>query len=250
MENEPNGYHISFFKPTTPQAKYNRNMVLWLVSIWFIAIFGFQILLKIIGKPTPEAAYIAFEKAWSKVEAGNYSTEDLIELGNSTLSVLGKIDLKPEARIALDNSLSWTIFQLTPEDQREGLVASIQEFEKLKAEITNLSDESYINAKNALSEKLSPVLQLSPYDVRTKILPLELTAEGISSLSEATIAALPGVMAKYLIHNQSFLTDFQFLGFPFHYFYTAMFLLILFVGLCWIYCVKTDAMNKKLELSD
>ena len=57
-------------------------------------------------------------------------------------------------------------------------------------------------------------------------------------------------MGLYLIHNRSVLTDLKFLGFPFHYFYTAVFLLILFVGLCWLYCVRTDLFNKKYGIED
>ena len=53
MEKPSEGYHISFFKPTTERARANRNMVLWLVTVWFVAIFGFQILLKILEKPVP-----------------------------------------------------------------------------------------------------------------------------------------------------------------------------------------------------
>jgi putative solute:sodium symporter small subunit len=79
---------------------------------------------------------------------------------------------------------------------------------------------------------------------------LELSAENTGKLTSETINSLPGIMKKYLIHNQSFLTDFKFLGFPFHYFYTAIFLLILFVGLCWLYCVKADSLNAKLGIVD
>lgn len=46
MDDSSNDYRISFFKPTTPQARTNRNMVVWLVLIWFIAIFGFQTMLR------------------------------------------------------------------------------------------------------------------------------------------------------------------------------------------------------------
>jgi putative solute:sodium symporter small subunit len=250
MQDDPNGYHISFFKPATKQARYNRNMVLWLVSIWFVAIFGFQILLKIVEKPTPEPEYFAFKAAWSKVENSTFSPTELVDLGKSSLSVLGKINITPEEKVALDNTLSWTVLQLQPEGQKQDLVNEITAFEKLKAATPSLTDEAYTMAKNSLSEKLSPVLGLSQQDIRRKILPLELSSENIASLSESTITQLPGIMEKYMVHNQSFLTDFKFLGFPFHYFYTAIFLLILFVGLCLIYCIKTDAMNRVLEIAD
>ena len=62
MDHSSKNYHISFFKPTTPQAIANRNMVIWLVLIWFIAIFGFQILLRVLERPTPEPSYIVLER--------------------------------------------------------------------------------------------------------------------------------------------------------------------------------------------
>jgi putative solute:sodium symporter small subunit len=91
---------------------------------------------------------------------------------------------------------------------------------------------------------------MSKLDVRTKILPVELMSADIENLTSKTKENLPGIMTKFLVHNQSFLTDFKFLGFPFHYFYTAIFLLILFVGLCWLYCVRTDNMNAKMDIID
>ena len=60
MESQKNDYHISFFKPTTDIARLNRNIVVFLVCIWTVAIFGFQIALKVFEKPTPEPAYLAF----------------------------------------------------------------------------------------------------------------------------------------------------------------------------------------------
>ena len=95
-----------------------------------------------------------------------------------------------------------------------------------------------------------PLMKFSNTDVRAKILPLELTSKGMDALQDETIKYLPAIMQKYLVHNQSVLTDFKFLGFPFHYFYTAVFLLILFIGLCLVYCVRIDSLNAKLNLID
>ena len=248
MDKTPNDHHISFFKPTTPQAVANRNMVVWLVLIWFVAIFGFQLLLWLIEKPTPEPAYTTFEAVWPKIEAGTANETDMQDFGQSTLSVLGKMAIAPEERVVLDYTLSWVLFQLSYE--KELLVEKIRDFEKLKSEITELSDPDYIAAKKKLSDELSPLLNISALDVRSKILPLELSSANIEKLSESTKQNLPLIMKKYLIHNQSFLTDFKFLGFPFHYFYTAVFLLILFVGLCWLYCVRIDQLNAKMNIID
>ena len=223
MDNSKDEYHISFFKPTTPQAVANRNMVVWFVLIWFVAIFGFQILLKILEKPTPESAYITFEKVWENVKSGSAGETELQGFGQSTLSVLGKVMITPAERITLDNAISWTVSQLTVDSLRAGMAEKIRDFESLKASITDISDPDYIAAKVKLSTELSPVLGLSQNDVRSKILPLELSADLGVSLTEETMNTLPGLMQKYLVHNQSVLTDFKFLGFPFHYFYTAIF---------------------------
>lgn len=250
MDSSPNDYHISFFKPTTTQAKTNRNMVLWLVSVWIIAIFGFQILLKIIEKPTPEPVYITFQSTWSNIESGSSSALDYQELGKSALSVLGKIFVDSTEKIALHNALSWSLFQLTEDSLKSGLISRIQEFNTVKDQTEDISDEAYKNAKHKIMTELSPKLLLSDKDVRATILPLELSVSNIDNLTEETKNALPVIMEKYLVHNQSELTDMKIFGFPFHYFYTAIFLLILFVGLCWIYCVRTDKMNARLNIVD
>jgi len=248
MDKTPNDYHISFFKPTTPHAVANRNMVLWLVLIWFVTIFGFHFLLWLIEKPTPEQAFTTFEQVWPGIEAGNGNESDLQAFGQATLSVLGKIAIAEDDRSVLDKALSWSVYQLS--EDREGLLQKIAAFEQMKDKITELSDANYIAAKSELSDRLSPALKLSALDVRSKILPLELTTAEIKNMSESTRQKLPIVMRKYLVHNQSFLTDFKFLGFPFHYFYTAIFLLVLFVGLCWLYCVRTDQVNAKMDIID
>lgn len=250
MDESPNGYHISFFKPTTPQALANRNMVLWLISIWVIAIFGFQILLRILEKPTPEPAFVSFQKVWANVENGSFTQDEVSQFGQASLSVLSKISILPDDAGALENALSWSLYQLSDVSLRADFVSEVKDFEKIKSRIDNISDPAYLEKKIALSNKLGPMLKLSPLDVRSKILPLELSSGQMDKLSDATIKSLPGIMEKYLVHNQSVLTDTKFLGFPFHYFYTAVFLLILFVGLCWLYCVRTDNMNGKMNIAD
>lgn len=250
MSDSSNGYHISFFKPTTPHGTANRNLTIWLVAIWFVAIFGFHFLMRAIEKPTPEPAYVAFESTWAKIEDGSADFSDIQEFGKATLSVLGKIAIAPDDKAILNNAFSWSVYELTTDTLRESLMAKIKKFEAIKEEITQIDDKAYIESKLALSTGLSPLLNLSLMDVRANLLPLELTSDNMDALTEETIKMLPAVMAKYLIHNQSFLTDTQFLGFPFHYFYSAVFLLILFVGLCWLYCVKTDQLNAKFNIVD
>jgi putative solute:sodium symporter small subunit len=123
-------------------------------------------------------------------------------------------------------------------------------FEDYAATITDISDESYVAKKNELIPVLAGLFALSELDVRSKIAPLEVKSSLMESFDDSDRDQMVETMGLYLIHNRSVLTDAKFLGFPFHYFYTAVFLLILFIGLCWLYCVRTDMFNKKYGIED
>ena len=45
--------------------------------------------------------------------------------------------------------------------------------------------------------------------------------------------------------GKSFLTETPFLGFPFHYWYSAQFVILMFVGLCYMYCKFIDKLEAK-----
>jgi putative solute:sodium symporter small subunit len=248
MESLPNDYRISFFKPATEMARLNRNIVVTLVIIWTVTIFGFQIVLKVLSKPTPEPAYLAFEQVWDQVSSGNASQEDLRVFAQVSLSVLGKNFIDPGYRTALDNGLSWSLQQLAGPEKRARLRQDIAAFEKLKGEIEIITDPEYVNTRNKLASDVSPLLGLSPRDVRTTLVSIELNSSMMDALSPVSREAIPAAMALYLVHPQSFLTDGRLLGFPFHYFYTAVFLLVLFVGLCWLYCLRADHRDRILGI--
>lgn len=250
MNPQENDYHISFFKPTTDSARRNRNMVVQLVLIWAIAIFGFQILLKILENPVPEPAFTLYESSWANIEAGNASAADFQKTGQAALSVLGKVAIDPGHRDALDNAVSWLAYQIADADQKKELLSKVSEFENLAASITDIADESYLAKKKELIPVLANIFNLNKQDIRTKIAPLEVKSSLMESFSNEQRNVFVESMGLYLIHNRSVLTDLHFLGFPFHYFYTAVFLLILFVGLCWLYCVRTDLFNKKYGIED
>lgn len=250
MESEKNDYHISFFKPTTDSARRNRNMVVQLVLIWAVAIFGFQILLKLLEKPVPEQAFINYESNWELLKAGDDDSGKLLAVSQSALSVLGKVAISPEHRLALDNAVSWMAYSLADSLQKSYLVPAVRDFEEIAAATENIDDEEYLEKKNILIPVLGDIFALNSNDVRRKIAPLEVKASMMESFSDENIALFEEAMSLYLIHNRSVLTDTKFLGFPFHYFYTAVFLLILFVGLCWLYCVRTDLFNKKYGIED
>jgi putative solute:sodium symporter small subunit len=250
MDSNQNDYRISFFKPTTALAKWNRNLAIKLILVWAVAVFGFHFLLKAIEKPTPEESFVKYEQVWEKVYAELASVEEMQTFAHSTLSVLGKVFIKPNEKASLDNAVSWVTYQIADSTQKELLIEKTKEFEKIKSETNSISDPKYIESKKELSDLSSSILGLQSNDPRTKIVSVELVSSGMESFETENKDMIPAIMSTYLIHNQSFLTDFKFLGFPFHYFYTAVFLLILFVFLCWLYCVRVDAMNVKLDIEE
>lgn len=250
MNPQDNDYHISFFKPTTNSARRNRNMVVQLVLIWAVAIFGFQITLKIIEKPVPEPAYDQYKSGWTRIESGSADLADYQATGQAALSVLGKVAIDPGHRLALDNAVSWLAYQIADDGQKLALKQTVAEFEELADNITDIGDDAYVAKKNELIPLMASIFNLDKLDVRSKIAPLELKTSLMESFPDEQRNIFSESMNLYLIHNRSVLTDTRFLGFPFHYFYTAIFLLILFVGLCWLYCVRTDLFNKKYGIED
>jgi len=245
---EKKDYNMSFFKPTTAFSRTNRNLVITLVLIWAIAIFGFQVLLRVVQKPTPEPALAIFEKAWSNIENGNPTTEDKIDFASSVLSVLGKSTLvsTPKKQMVLINAISWVVYDLTPDIEKEGLIVSVDGFNAIRGNISSLDDEEYLIAKNNIISKVAPLINEKEYSLKAKLLPFVLDTEGMLEFSSENKEEILGVMKLYLTHNRSFLTDTIFLGFPFHYFYTAIFLLVLFVVLCWIYSFVIDRVHSKM----
>jgi len=236
-------YKVSFFKPTTPFSRKNRNVVIVLLLIWAVAIYGFQILLKVMETPTPEPALVTFEKVWPDVKSGNAVVEQKKEFAQSILMVLGKSSLTAPKRAVLENALSWVAFDLMPQDQKEDFKATVTEFETIKKNIKSLSDEKYIQGKKKIISMVAPTMDLPEYSLQAKLLPLELKSSEMETFIPENQEKTAGIMQLYLTHNRSVLTDTIFLGFPFHYFYTAVFLLTLFIALCWIYCFIIDRMH-------
>ncbi|MDF1571201.1 MAG: DUF4212 domain-containing protein [Bacteroidales bacterium] len=166
------------------------------------------------------------------------------------MSVHGKVAIEEDERSLLAVSMNWSFFELLPDEQRSCMLEEVAALEEIKAGITDITNPEYVEAKSNLRKSAAPVFGLESKDPRNVLLPVELTTRNINSLSDEAKSDLPGIMKKYLVHNQSFLTDARFLGFPFHYFYSAVFLLILFVGLCWLYCVRADRRNVLLGIED
>ncbi len=233
-------YNISFFKPTTPLDKFNKNLILGLLTVWAVAIFGFQILLRVVETPTPEKAYINYELVWDNIKSDKASDADKQVFIKSALSVLGKITVAPADRLFLSNSVNKLTIELVPEVEKNAFTSKVVAFKN-----SDFGNPDYQELKKELSVASAGYIGVSPNTLEAKLIPFELITANSTNIDSKAVEA---VMAKYLIHNQSFITDFTFLGFPFHYFYTAVFLLILFVGLCLYYCIATDIAMKKLGI--
>lgn len=244
---EKEDYRISFFKPTTEHARKNRNLTVLLVSIWVVAIFGFQITLKIIEKPVPEEALKTFRAAWEKVEKGNAEQPDLQNLGQTMLQVMGKSTVNKQEYAALEDGVGWTLSKLLPDSAIHALEEKAQKVNSLQEDISSLKNKEYLTAKYEVIEMAAPSLNIQKNTLLAHLLSIGLDND-LQVISDESKAQIPKIMNLYMVHNRSVLTDTVILGFPFHYFYTAVFLLILFVGLCWLYCYKTDKVHAKLNV--
>jgi putative solute:sodium symporter small subunit len=225
-------YEVNFFKPLSEHAKGNRRLISSLAITWAVAVFGFHFLLIIVTTPTPEKTLSDFNSVWPQVvEDSSASVESKQVFAKSMLMVLGKnIAVKEDHKAVLKESLSWMVCDMQPDSlkplfQDEPIEATTE----LAGISIGLGDEGFDK-------------------IMKDLLPLSLVKVNDLNLSEQAKETLPGIMELYLIHNQSFLTDFRFIGFPFHYWYTAQFLLILFVLICLVYAVAIDKLNKKHEI--
>ncbi|MDA3818915.1 MAG: DUF4212 domain-containing protein [Candidatus Delongbacteria bacterium] len=250
MEATNHDYHVSFFKPKNDRARVNRNIIIWMLCIWALAVFGFQIVLKIIEEPVPEPIYTEYEALKNSVFSGQASDSEIRAFTKVPLQVLAKVLITPQDKDVLRSALNWGIFSVATEDQAASLRSKIESFNAIKESTESITDPKYEEAKQELAALGAGILNLPDNDVRKRVIPLEMRTDYPQSLSPELQKKLDDILSRYLIHNESVLTNTKFLGFPFHYFYTAIFLLILFVVLCWIYCLQATAADKKYKITN
>ena len=221
-------YDVNFFRPRSNHAKANTRLIIILATVWAFAVFGFQFLLIIFNEPTPESSYEVYQSVYpAVVEDKSASAKAKADFGKSLLHVLGKnVAVKDEHKVIVKKAFTWNVANMLPDS--------------VNSVFFNEPEESTFNLT---AHTLG--LQNSGFDkIMIDLIPTSLVKLKEKSFPEECKSELPGIMDLYLIHNQSFLTNFNFLGFPFHYWYTAQFLLILFVVLCIIYAVTIDKANK------
>jgi len=218
-----------------------------MLLIWAVTVFGFQFLLRGIQKPTPEKTLEVFQSAWPIVTSNDLKSTDYKSFLNSLVLVKGKNMVKSEDQAILSDAISYTVFKVMPDSIRAIILNEISEIKTLKERLLPAKDLEYLEIKTSIREKLKLITDISePFSglkygtIEASILAGSLDKEYPASLNDSLFAGLPEIMSFYLTHNQSVLTNTKFLGFPFHYFYTAVFLLILFIVLCIVYNILIE----------
>ena len=227
-------YDFNFFKPKSNFAKANTLLTSSIIIIWALAVFGFHFLLKAIEKPVPEQQLITFEQVWPSVMDKTATQEELKGLASTYINVLGRyISLRSNENLKL--CFTSTVYDLLPPHERLSFLALTQK---------DLSQRKSMTAGIAAS------IGLEEDNILTQVLPYALVAYDGRPIDAKILEEVPDIMQNHLVHYRSVLTDTQFLGFPFHYFYSAVFLLILFVVLCLVYCRIMDKVAVKHGIED
>jgi putative solute:sodium symporter small subunit len=245
-------YDFSLFKPRNYHGKKNRNVILTLLVIWATAVFGFQVLLRIIEKPVPEKALTAFESAWPVPPGMTPDNHRYQALLRSFVMVRGKNTVKADHQKILSAAISTVLFNLLPDDARPEVLTGIARMEDIISSLALSKGQEYLDLRASLDNEKKTILSLTgeytgfeEKSLESSILINSLTRDFPESPGDPSFSSLPEIMKLYLTHNRSALTDATFLGFPFHYFYTAVFLLILFIALCILYNILVERRLRK-----
>jgi uncharacterized membrane protein len=235
-------YNFSIFTPRNKHGRKNRNVIFTMLAIWAVAVFGFQFLLRAIEKPTPEKALTVFESEWPAVTGVNEKQADYRAILTSLIMVKGKNTVSAGDQQLLSEAISTVLFRMVPDSLAGQVMEEVTALELMHADIAALKGQEYMDLKFRIQDASTGLIgMLEPYtgyeitSLEAPILAASLRKDYPASLTEPSLIRLPDIMKLYLTHNQSVLTDTKFLGFPFHYFYTAVFLLVLFVALCIVY---------------
>lgn len=256
MESSEKDYSFNLFKPVSRYGRANRDLIISLVLVWFVAIFGFQLLLLILEKPTPEKALLKFESVYENVKAGQGSIAEKQDFVNSMISVAGKSSLTQDNRALIRKGVSWGVYTMLPDSAALLLSGYVSELQATRDKLSNATDAEYIqlqaelrNTKTSINALANEPTGIDPTNLKESILPYSLNPAN-EELTPDEWNALADIMKLYLIHNQSVLTDTKFLGFPFHYFYTSEFLLFLFVGISLFYSIRISQLQKKYGIKE
>ena len=182
-------YNVNFFKPSTPFLRENIRAIVIGLVVWGCATYGFQILLKIMETPTPEATYVSFQEVAPKLADGSASAEEKVSAANFYLHMLGKSAglLKNED---LKSVFTATLYSVLSDAEKKTLVSVAE-----KAVTDKTVDVAFINTALGITDNKAMMA----------VVPYGLTA--VTPDAAMTNDALKPLMDKFFIHNQSVLTD-------------------------------------------
>jgi uncharacterized membrane protein len=252
MESSDN-FNFSLFRPRNLHGRKNRNVILTFIAIWAVAVFGFQFLLRAIEKPVPEATLTAFNEVWPAAVTGNLNADEGKVLLNSLIVARGKVTLTAAEQQTLAGGISASTYSLLPDSVGAAISSRVEAIAGMRTSLAELKGDDYLEMKKKISAASQDMIEIaSPYtsvmygSLEGSIFAYSLGSDRGKSLNDPTLSGIPAIMALYMTHNQSVLTDSKILGFPLHYFYTAVFLLILFVALCIAYNIIIEwRLNKE-----
>lgn len=246
-------YNFSIFRPRNLHGRKNRNVILTMLLIWAVAVFGFQFFLRAVEKPVQERALVTFLELWPSVRSGAVKSESHNAFLTSLITARGKNTLKPEEQKVISDAITCFTYSILPDPVGTALSGSVATISDLRNSLASLKGEQYLEVKKKISDHYSAITEataeftgIAGGSLESSIFVYSLQTSFPSSMSDASFDGLEDTMKLYMTHNQSFLTDSRILGFPFHYFYTAVFLLILFVILCIVYNLLVEwRLNKQ-----
>lgn len=221
-------YAINFFKPRTAFLKENVRIIIIGISIWAVCVFGFHFLMKIVEQRTPEPGFLVYEQVYPKLTEGTATTEEKVSIARVYLGLIGK-SIALQKDDALKGAFTAVVHDVLPAQEKAAFQAATQ---------------ARANGEKIDVSNVVRVLGIEEDVVLKGVVPFALVPMKDETLS-MTAPEIPAIMEKYLIHFQSFLTDSKLFGFPFHYFYSAVFLLVLFNLICLVYCYVIDGVMKK-----
>lgn len=247
--------NFSIFKPLNEYGRKNRNMVLTMLLIWFIGVFGFQVLLKVLESPVKETSFTSFNNSLENARNGFTDDNKTKEFIQSLTLITGKSVIKADDKKIINHGLSLAVYSLLPEDQWSELNANIADTKEIHEKLATASEIEFIELKNSLKEKIDKIglivnkaAGFEPNSLEAELLPYNIVPVESTLADATTWKKLQNKVEFYTTHFQSKLTDIKFLGFPFHYFYTGVFLLVMFVSLCLIYCIVTQRLQKRYNV--
>ena len=121
-----------------------------MLLVWAVAVFGFQILLRIIEKPTPEKALADFNSVWPDATVRDLKTVNYQTLLNSLILVKGKNMVNTDDQMILNKAISTITFSVAPDSLKSKMLSEISEIKELKSKIALSDGQEFLDIKSSI----------------------------------------------------------------------------------------------------